>query len=101
MTQRLFVYGSLAPGRQNEHILAAVVQLQIAVSVSGRNVPGTGERLRSLEVPGTWLPLKTLPDSALGKGYWWPTMRCGKGLLVTDDAVRDVGFFEVGDVFGG
>ena len=36
MTQRLFVYGSLAPGRQNEHILAPLGGTWQAATVRGR-----------------------------------------------------------------
>ena len=36
MTQRLFVYGTLAPGRANEHILAGVSGKWEPASVSGR-----------------------------------------------------------------
>ena len=36
MTQRLFVYGTLAPGRPNEHILADVPGEWEPASVSGR-----------------------------------------------------------------
>lgn len=36
MIERLFVYGSLAPGRPNEHILAAVPGSWAPASVSGR-----------------------------------------------------------------
>lgn len=36
MIERLFVYGSLAPGRPNEHILAAIPGTWEPASVSGR-----------------------------------------------------------------
>ena len=50
MTQRLFVYGSLAPGRQNEHILAPLGGTWQAAAVRGRlRMEGWGA---SLGFPG-------------------------------------------------
>jgi len=39
MTQRLFVYGTLAPGRPNEHILADVSGTWEPATVVGRLIP--------------------------------------------------------------
>lgn len=46
MTQRLFVYGSLAPGRQNEHILASLGGTWQPATVRGRlKMEGWGANL--------------------------------------------------------
>ena len=39
MRDRLFVYGTLAPGRPNEHVLAGLVGKWESASVSGRLIP--------------------------------------------------------------
>ena len=39
MTERLFVYGTLAPGRPNQHVLADVPGVWEPASVTGRLLP--------------------------------------------------------------
>ena len=85
MTNRLFVYGSLAPGRSNEHVLADVSGTWQPATVKGRLLPkGWGAAMgypaivlddNAGEVEGFLFSSESLPehwarlDEFEGEGY--------------------------------
>ena len=82
MTQRLFVYGTLAPGQPNEHVLTPLAGAWQPATVKGRLMPqGWGAALGfpALAPAANGDAIRGFVFSSLHLADFWPTLDAFEG----------------------